>query len=132
MAEKFAARLRIVTRRVASWLFWPVMLVVMYGQLTPNPQDNLPDLGWDKLLHFSAYLGLSFLATLAWGRRVHPWKIFAVIVAFSGVMELLQFLVGRDAEWGDLVANTLGAALGAGLAALALRAARLVDRRRGD
>jgi hypothetical protein len=41
-------------------------------------------------------------------------------------------VTGRDAEWSDMLANTLGAAAGTLLALLLLRAARLVDRRRAD
>lgn len=132
MAEKFAATIRRATRRAAFWLFWPAIMVVVYGQLRPNPQDDLPDLGWDKILHFTAYFGLSLLATLAWGRRVPVLLLFFLVVGMGGLMEILQHLVGRDAEWGDMLANTLGAMLGAGLAAAALHLAKLVDARRGN
>ncbi len=130
MAEKFAAQLRAGIKRAAFWLFWPAVVVVVYGQLWPNPEEDLPDLGWDKLLHFTAYFGLTLLATLAWGRRVSPLKLLLVVIASSGIMEILQLGVGRDAEWGDMLANTLGALLGAGLAMLLLHLARLVDARR--
>lgn len=130
MAEKFAPQLRAFLKRAAFWLLWPALAVVMYGQL--EPAEELPDLGWDKLLHFTAYFGLALLATLAWGRRVQVFMICILVVVLGGVMELLQLLVGRDAEWGDLVANTLGAGLGTGLAALMLWLARLVDARRGN
>ena len=132
MAEKFAPRLRALIKRAAFWLFWPAIAIVIYGQLAPNPEEELPDLGWDKLLHFSAYFGLSLLAGLAWGRRMQMLLIFLAAVAMGGVMEMLQLLVGRAAEWGDMLANTLGAGAGAGLAALLLRLARLVDARRAD
>jgi VanZ family protein len=132
MAEKFAAQLRAGIKRAAFWLFWPALVVVAYGQLWPNPQEGLPDLGWDKLLHFTAYFGLALLATLAWGRRVSPLTLLLVLIASGGIMEMLQLAVGRDAEWGDMLANTLGACIGAGLAALLLHLARLVDARRGQ
>ncbi len=131
MAEKFAAQWRAGIKRAAFWLFWPAVAVVVYGQLWPNPQDNLPDLGWDKLLHFTAYFGLTLLATMAWGRRVSPLLLLLALIASGGVMEMLQLFVGRDAEWGDMLANTLGACLGAGIAMLLLHLARLVDARRG-
>ncbi len=132
MAQKFAPHVRASIKQAAFWLLWPALAVVMYGQLAPNPEEELPDLGWDKLLHFTAYFGLALLAALAWGRRIQIILIFASVVTMSAIMELLQLLVGRDAEWGDLLANTLGAGLGAGLAALLLHLARLVDARRGD
>jgi VanZ family protein len=59
------------------------------------------------------------------------WPAIAVI-AWGGTLELLQAVVGRDAEWSDMLANTLGAAAGILVALLLLRTARLVDRRHGD
>jgi len=132
MAEKFAARLRAGIKRAAFWFFWPAVMVVVYGQLWVAPEDDMPDLGWDKALHFTAYFGLALLATLAWERRMRPLWLFLGVAAMGGVMELIQLLVGRDGEWGDVAANTLGAGLGTGLALLMLKAARLVDARRGD
>jgi len=132
MAEKFAAPWRAGIKRGALWLFWPAVAVVAYGQLWPNPQDNLPDLGWDKLLHFTAYFGIALLAMLAWGRKVSSLKLLLAVIASGGVMEILQLAVGRDAEWGDMLANTLGACLGVGLAVLLLHLARLVDAWRGQ
>ena len=41
-------------------------------------------------------------------------------------------IVGRDAEWADMGANTLGAVTGLGLGFLLLQAARLVDAKRAD
>jgi len=130
MAEKFAARLRTDIKRAAFWLFWPAIAVVVWGQL--RPVSELPNLGWDKLLHFTAYFGLALLATLAWGRRLQIPLLLTGVVVLSGIMEILQLLVGRSADWADMVANTLGACMGAGLAALLLHLARLVDARRGQ
>ena len=129
MSQKLAAPARAFIKRAAFWLFWPAMAVVIYGQLSPDPEANLPDLGWDKLLHFTAYFGLSLLATLAWGRRVHALLILAVVLALGGALEIIQSMVGRDAEWGDMLANTLGAMLGTGLAVGALTIAKRVDAR---
>ena len=40
----------------------------------------------------------------------------APIIAMGAVMEVLQGMVGRDADWLDEVANSLGALTGMGLA----------------
>jgi VanZ family protein len=130
-AEKWAARWRSFIKSAAWWFFWPAVAVIAWGELRAVPdEDGLPY--WDKLLHFTAYFGLAWLATLAWGRRVHALVIVAVVAMLGGLLEILQGLVGRDAEWGDMLANLLGALAGGGIALLLLAIAKLVDARRGD
>jgi VanZ family protein len=41
--------------------------------------------------------------------------IWITAVAFGGLIEIVQPYVGRGAEWADLVADGLGAALGVSL-----------------
>jgi VanZ family protein len=129
--HKFAERLRLFVKRAAFWCFWPAMAVVAWGELRPNPEP-LELLYWDKAQHFIAYFGLALLATLGWGRNIRARFILAGVLALGGTLEILQALVGRDAEWADMGANTLGAITGLSLGYLLLQAARLVDARRGD
>ena len=103
----------------AAILFWPAIAVVVWGELKPSTHG--PE-GWDKVLHFIAYFGLASIATLALGRRKAAlWAAFALAV-FGGILEIVQGYVGRDAEWGDELANIVGvcAGLAAGLLTLAL------------
>jgi len=102
-------------RRAGAWLFWPALVVVAWGELTPHP-PKLADLLWDKAEHFIAYFGLTLLASLAWGLRWSLVWVFVAMVALGGVLEILQSFVGRDAEWGDFLANDLGALAGLGVA----------------
>ena len=98
-------------RRAGAWLFWPALVVVVWGELTPHP-PKLTELLWDKAEHFIAYFGLTLLASLAWGlRRSLAW-IFASLVALGGALEIIQSFVGRDADWWDFFANDLGAVTG--------------------
>lgn len=130
--EKVAARWRARIKRAAFWCFWPAMAIVAWGELRPDPQQFPELMGWDKLQHFTAYFGLALLATLGWGRQIRARFILAGVLALGGGLEILQAQVGRDAEWADMGANTLGAIIGLGLGFLLLQAARLVDARRGD
>jgi len=71
--------------------------------------------GW---IEFSAnilmFVPLGFLLTLL---MRHPWRGVVLAVVFSAGAELIQFLVpSREPSLRDLLANTLGAALGAGVA----------------
>jgi len=119
-------------RRAGLWLFWPAVAVVVWGQLTPQP-PSLVENHWDKAQHFTAYFGLSLLATLAWGRRRGLIWILLAIIAMGAAMEVLQGIVGRDADWLDEVANSLGALTGMGLALAYLAIPRrLVDGAKRD
>jgi VanZ family protein len=107
-------------KRLAAILFWPALIVVVWGELTPHPpRIEAPD----KLLHFIAYFGLAGIAVVALGRRYVVAVILALIV-LGGALEILQMFTGRDAEWLDEAANTAGAVLGAGCGLLFLRLVR--------
>jgi VanZ family protein len=109
--------------RFAAVLFWPAAALVAWGELTPSP-PHFETHVWDKLLHFTAYFGLAGLTALSIRRRrVVLWAVLALI-AFGGILEIVQGLTGRDAEWLDEAANTLGAILGALAGRMILR---LVD-----
>ena len=132
MSEKLAPHLRQFIKRAAFWCLWPAIAVITWGELTPHPPQEVSELlGWDKAQHFIAYFGLALMGVLGWaGRRA--WMVLLAVMALGGTLELLQAVVGRDAEWSDMLANTLGAATGTLVALLLLRTARLVDRRHGD
>lgn len=132
--QKFAALWRARIKRAAFWLFWPAVAIVAWGELAgPQQQHDFPQLlSWDKAQHFTAYFGLALLATLGGGRRFRASHILAAVLLLGAVMEILQTFVGRDTEWLDMAANTIGAVTGLGLGFLMLRVARLVDARRGD
>jgi VanZ family protein len=103
-------------RRAGSWLFWPALAVVAWGELTPHPPPLPGPWAWDKLDHFTAYFGLALLSTLAWGLKRSLAFLFLGLVALGGGLEILQALVGRDSEWGDFFANDLGALAGLAVA----------------
>lgn len=115
-------------RRAGLWLFWPALAVVAWGELTPSP-PSVTNLFWDKSQHFIAYFGLSLLATLGWGLRRSLILVFLGVLAIGGGLELLQTLTGRDGQWLDQLANSLGALTGMTVAAIYLAIPRrLVDR----
>lgn len=114
-------------RRAGFWLFWPALAVVAWGELTPHP-PSVPGLLWDKSQHFIAYFGLALLATLGWGLRRSLVLVFLGVLAIGGGLELVQTLTGRDGQWLDQLANSLGAMTGMAVAAVYLAIPRrLVD-----
>jgi VanZ family protein len=114
------AKLANFLRRLSFWLFWPGVILIAWGELTPQPPQLSGPLAWDKADHFIAYLGLAGMATLVIGLTPRlKWAILSVIL-LSGALEILQAFTGRDADIWDFVANTLGALTGAGAGALLL------------
>ena len=70
--------------------------------------------GNDKAYHVVAFFFLSFPLSFARPRLV-IWVLLGVL-AFGGSLELMQHLFGRNAEWGDFVADVIGAFFGAAIA----------------
>ena len=107
-------------RFLSLWLFWPGVLVIAWGELTPDPPQLSGLLAWDKADHFIAYFGLASMATLAIGLRPRLAAAITGIVLLSGALEILQAFTGRDAELMDFLANSLGALTGSLAGALLL------------
>ncbi len=96
-------------------VFWA--LLVLWLSLDPSPPDPENDLlGWDKLQHAAAYALMTFLAGSAFyafsGNFFRSWlAATGISIAYGGLIELLQgwCTAARSAEFGDLVADTIGA-----------------------
>src|SRR5256885_1330311 len=91
--------------------------IIFRGTHTPGP-GALQVGTWDKVVHFSAYLGLALLLCLAGTsffrspRRLY-FGVIALAALYGMVDELTQLLVpGRTAELLDWLADVAGAALG--------------------
>ena len=111
--------------------FWRIALAlllcaVLWLALTPSPPPQA-SLGWDKLNHAAAFATLAAVAFLGFART---WaRIAAALLAFGALIEVLQsFTATRSAEWGDLLADGVGIALGLLLAGAVVKA---VSRRSG-
>jgi hypothetical protein len=121
---------RLVDRPRAAWAAFAVALVpVAFLTLVPTGGDaepcvvnwQLPTPGnvemWANIALFVPPVLLAAVAT----RR--PWRALAGGVLGSVAIEILQTLLpalGRSCDTNDVLANTIGAATGAALAALAL------------
>jgi VanZ family protein len=99
-------------------LFYPALLLVIWGELTPRPPSVVEGLN-DKLLHFIAYFGLAAMAASAIRHR-KPGIVAALgLIVLGGVLEIAQGFVGRDMSLYDELANTCGVLVG-GFAARAV------------
>lgn len=93
--------------------------------LTLAPTDELPKVSlWDKAEHALAWFVLTALGLVLSPRRPRAIVGFAL---FLGVLvEVLQAIlpVGRDSDWHDAAADSVGVFAALGLYALGLRLAR--------
>jgi hypothetical protein len=95
-------------------LGWAMVALVVWLSLTTHPPKPPSFLGWDKAQHTLAYAGLMFWFRQAF-RRHWRWPVFLLGLGLG--LEVLQGLGGvRTADWHDMVANSLGVAVGLGLA----------------
>jgi VanZ family protein len=98
-------------------------LVVAYLALTPTPPREADLFGWDKLNHASAFAAMAWAAVLGFReQRMHRRTIAIALVAYGAGIEIAQLWVpGRSCEWGDLLADSVGVAVGILLATALLR-----------
>ncbi len=104
-------------RKVLRILLASAAFSILILSLIPIPSDILGEWHFsDKLLHFAAYLVLSFLAFISFEHKSRL-KIFLLAFSasfsFGGLIELLQFLTQRQPELMDLAVNSAGSLTGA-------------------
>jgi VanZ family protein len=90
-------------------LFWPVLALVIWGEIFAPPGPGLLDRINDKILHFMAYFLLAAMASMALKSRRTAMLAVLGIIVLGGVLEIIQGYVGRDMSFYDELANTLGA-----------------------
>lgn len=112
-------------RRLWQVLLAALVLLVCYLAFSPTPPPQT-GLMWDKVNHLLAFGTLTVVGNL--GHATTRGRLLAVIAAlfaFGAFIEVVQaFVPGRSSEWEDLVADSVGIALGAAAALLLQRLAR--------
>lgn len=81
-------------------------LYALFAPAEPGP-ELFPNV--DKVAHLLIFLALA--TTARWDRGPRP-AVLAVVAAYAPVSELVQGLIGRDADPLDAVADLVGVALG--------------------
>ena len=83
-----------------------VVVLFMPASGTPAVYPEL-----DKLIHLGLFAAL---ALTGWWAGVRPAALAGGLVAYVGASEVLQAVlpIGRDATWGDALADVAGAAVG--------------------
>ncbi|SNB45568.1 VanZ family protein [Geobacter sp. DSM 9736] len=104
--------------QLPAWTFlicWIVGLTLL--SLVPSPPTpNVGFLSWDKFQHAAAFAVLTLLIAFSLGEcvagRTRRWAYAALFaIGYGAGIEIAQelFTVTRTAEWGDLVADFVGA-----------------------
>jgi VanZ family protein len=113
---------------LAATSVWRVLFILIAGAvaylaLTPAPPVVI-DTGWDKANHMLAFGSLAFTACLSCrSSNTKRFLLLGLLFGYGGLIEILQMSVpSRAAEWADLLADTVGIAAGATVAALVLYA----------
>lgn len=88
--------------------------VIAVLTLAPISSSDVP--GSDKLHHVLGFAALAF--PLPFVRPRLALSVALGVIAYGGMIELIQPYFGRTAEWADFLADIVGAALGAALGAL--------------
>ena len=83
--------------------FMPIQLSGSFGAISV-----------DKAYHFVAYFCLALPLPIL-RPRLTIWVVLG-IMTYGGLIELVQYLFGRESSWGDFIANAIGAIVGAMIA----------------
>ena len=83
--------------------FMPIQLSGSFGPISV-----------DKAYHFVAYFCLALPLPIL-RPRLTIWVVLG-IMTYGGLIELVQYLFGRESSWGDFIANAIGAIVGAMIA----------------
>lgn len=111
---------------LAATSIWRVLLILIAGAvgylaLIPAPPVFI-DTGWDKANHMLAFASMAFTAFLSCrSSKTMRIVLMGLLFGYGGLIEILQMSVpSRTAEWGDLLADTVGIAAGATVAAMVM------------
>lgn len=68
----------------------------------------------DKVIHFALFTVCGFFFLFGWDKKARNWtSLFVLLLCYGLAIELLQnFIPGRGASFGDVIADGIGAALG--------------------
>lgn len=107
-----------ISPTLSRWLAILWSIIMLIGCLTPH--KDIPDqlATWnDKLLHVLIFAPFTLLWALAGFPLV---RVLIAGVLFGALIEVLQYIlpINRSADWIDLLADSIGAVVGIGLARL--------------
>lgn len=104
-------------RGLTRLAFWMVLGGVLFLSLLPNTALPPVDLGWDKANHVAAFAVLGLLGW--WSFPQARGRLLVMLLLYGLAIEGLQALTAdRQAEWLDVVADTVGLVMALAVAGL--------------
>ena len=93
------------------WLHLTLFLLAVISFLSLKPTGvAVPAVGFDKIYHCLAYTALVMPIAL---KKPANWKFMvAVLMLYSGAIELVQPMIGRHGDWLDFIMNVSGLMIG--------------------
>lgn len=107
------------------WLWWAAGWVLLLLTVNESLQRQVwkvaEVIAWDKANHFAGYFLLTTWFTGV-ARRNRYFVVGLLLIAFGGGLEIAQGMMheGRQADWLDFLANSLGVGSAVGAAMLGL------------
>jgi VanZ family protein len=103
-------RFSMLDTRLARWGFYLALIGITVLALIPA-HDVPASTGWDKADHWLAFFTLSLLGAHAYPQQPF-WRRLAIVLVLYGIgIELAQWCTpDRDADWHDVVADSIGIA----------------------
>jgi VanZ family protein len=105
--------------RIYRSVFFILLIAVGCLALTPAPPPQL-SFGWDKANHMVAFAVLAFTCDKAFraGSLQRIGGALALALYGGGIEIAQKFVPTRSSEWGDLLADIVGIAIGVGLSSV--------------
>jgi VanZ family protein len=99
---------------IALLLYWAAMFVATHVPGSKIPEETF---GFDKVVHFTAYAALAWLAAtllhvLGWWNWKTAMALVVVAAIYGGIDEWLQPYFDRNADIDDWIADMIGVAFG--------------------
>lgn len=110
-----------IPRPLRLAVFGVAVAVILYLTLAPSNDVPGSSLVWDKAAHAIAFGLLAIVGLLMSTHR--RWAVVAAVIGLGLAIEVAQSVMpyGRQGDWRDALADTIGVALGVGLWAFARR-----------
>ena len=111
----FKEKQKLIPIVISSTVMIILFVIITVLSFTPiQLSGSFGPISVDKAYHFVAYFCLALPLPIL-RPRLTIWVVLG-IMTYGGLIELVQYLFGRESSWGDFIANAIGAIVGAMIA----------------
>ena len=111
----FKEKQKLIPIVISSTVMIILFVIITLLSFTPiQLSGSFGPIDVDKAYHFVAYFCLALPLPIL-RPRLTIWIVLG-IMTFGGLIELVQYLFGRESSWGDFLANGIGAIIAAVIA----------------